>query len=272
MDMFQWVIVVTEPGSLPKVFGPYNTAELAWKTLMVFFEQNLSEEQASHDNNLLFEVDEYASASIFHNDGDKHLIAQFSLSEMENLDFVVCQDTDENDVFTNLYEFKKTMLILKHYLWQRGMDMQFCNDGTWETECKEFFAALPVNEESLKTISEFFAKQVRDFRALYGEAAFKEYEGVDYTYYTDVFHGNKFWNEIPNDPITETALEHISKVVDSCNTVNEGCFSLVLYDFNDYEFCFGSLKSADDFINAHNCVPYTLFELKDNGWIELRCE
>lgn len=169
----------------------------------------------------------------------------------------------DDDIFTLLYELKKTILIIRHHY----------NCPYWENGYFVEYGKHPMDVRSIEEMKSYIVEMLDDIKRISNFQSFAmEYIGVDYTYYTDKFYGNKFWNEIENDTITNAILNRLDELI-SCED-DKTHYVLSLYDYNDFDFGFESLAQANEFIEEHDVVPYTLFEMKkDSGvWIEVRSE
>lgn len=166
----------------------------------------------------------------------------------------------EEDIFTLLYSLKKRILMLRHYVMDIDIDRKLYSEKNMQ---------LPVNAD-YEELCSYVMRVLRYLRTTYGEDVFVGYDGLDYTYYTDVFYGNKFWNEIENDVFTETVLARLSELI-NCEEQKE-VYVLALYDFHDYCFSFKSEKDVEKFIDKFDCIPYTLYQAQGTYLTEIRSE
>lgn len=105
------------------------------------------------------------------------------------------------------------------------------------------------------------------------ETILNKLNDVDYTEYTKDKYGDVLWNEIPNDSLTELALEQfitlggaIGRIDTAENKPN--AYMISLYKFNNYEIIFKNEKYLDSFIAKYEPDCASVFSRKGGCWIE----
>lgn len=99
----------------------------------------------------------------------------------------------------------------------------------------------------------------------------EEWTCADYTAYTDVYYHRQFWNEIPNDELTEKALERFLEIEPPVGCINkpyEQSYMVLLYDFNDFDIMFDNKTHLTDFLDKHSIDTVTTFSYHNGAWSE----
>lgn len=161
------------------------------------------------------------------------------------------------DCLTELYLVKKHILMVENI-----------KDGM--TEIKEIFADFKSKHTTPTTEIELLAQigELRDiFRKMIDDEQYEEWFHGDYEMYTDKFHHRSYWNEIPNDVVTDYLFEQFVNLLEITES-DASQYSVSLYDFNDEYIYFENEDDMNSFIYNYDCAPYTVFEKDGDEYIE----
>ena len=137
--------------------------------------------------------------------------------------------TNMLDFFTDLYYYKKAYLIGEDCLGHAVNKITKPYEDRIETidSVKELIDLLTEAKDAiLKHIPE----------NVLSESEWTGIDYVDYDKYTRRNYGNVFFNEIPNDNLTDTALKRYFEIS------NPNAYMVTLYNFNNYEVMFENEK------------------------------
>lgn len=169
-----------------------------------------------------------------------------------------------NDFFTFLYYSKMYGLMNESYY---GREFVI----TTEKELKCIKDNLS-KYDSIEELTIVVYKLSEELRKNIPCDLLEEYEGSDYEKYTDRYYHRQYWNEISNFDFIEIFLSKFEQLYKSCNndTIDSnGEYCIRLYDFNDYEIYFKSLKSLEEFASLYDLVPYSVYKVNKTSYEEL---
>lgn len=144
------------------------------------------------------------------------------------------------DFFTDLYYYKKAYLIGENCLGHAVNKIIKPYEDRIETinSVKELIDLLIETKDAiLKHIPE----------NVLSESEWTGIDYVDYDRYTRRNHGNVFFNEIPNDNLTDTALKRYFEISNLKGWIKSdngypNAYMVTLYNFNNYEVMFENEK------------------------------
>lgn len=170
------------------------------------------------------------------------------------------------DFFTDLYYYKKAYLI--------GED---CLGHAVNKITKPYKDRIETID-SVKELIDLFTKAKDAILKHIPENVLSESEWtgidyVDYDKYTRRNYGNVFFNEIPNDNLTDAALKRyfeISNIKGWIESENgyPNAYMITLYNFNNYEVMFENEKYLEDFIQNNNLDTATVYSKRIDCWLE----
>lgn len=170
------------------------------------------------------------------------------------------------DFFTDLYYYKKAYLIGEDCLGHAVNKITKPYEDRIETidSVKELIDLFTKAKDAiLKHIPENVLSE--------GEWTGIDY--VDYDKYTRRNYGNVFFNEIPNDNLTDTALKRYFEISNLKGWIKSdngypNAYMVTLYNFNNYEVMFENEKYLEDFIQNNNLDTATVYSKRIDCWIE----
>lgn len=170
------------------------------------------------------------------------------------------------DFFTDLYYYKKAYLIGEDCLGHAVNKITKPYENRIETidSVKELIDLLTEAKDAiLKHIPE----------NVLSESEWTGIDYVDYDKYTRRNYGNVFFNEIPNDNLTDTALKRYFKISNLKGWIESengypNAYMVTLYNFNNYEVIFENEKYLEDFIQNNNLAPATVYSKRIDCWME----
>lgn len=144
------------------------------------------------------------------------------------------------DFFTDLYYYKKAYLIGENYIGHKVNKITKPYEDKIENvnSIKELITLLSEAKDAiLKHIPENVLSE-------------SEWTGIDYVNYdkyTRRNYGNVFFNEIPNDNLTDTALKRYFEISNLKGWIKSDngyphAYMVTLYNFNNYEVMFENEK------------------------------
>lgn len=148
--------------------------------------------------------------------------------------------TNMLDFFTNLYYYKKAYLIGENCLGHAINKITKPYEDRIETidSVKELIDLFTEAKDAiLKHIPE----------NVLSESEWTGIDYVDYDKYTRRNYGNVFFNEIPNDNLTDTALKRYFELSNLKGWIKSdngypNAYMVTLYNFNNYEVMFENEK------------------------------
>lgn len=173
------------------------------------------------------------------------------------------------DFFTDLYYYKKAYLIGEDCLGHAVNKITKPYEDRIETidSVKELIDLFTKAKDAiLKHIPENVISE--------GEWTGIDYvDYVDYDKYTRRNYGNVFFNEIPNDNLTDTALKRYFEISNLKGWIESengypNAYMVTLYNFNNYEVMFENEKYLEDFIQNNNLDTATVYSKRIDCWIE----
>lgn len=170
------------------------------------------------------------------------------------------------DFFTDLYYYKKAYLIGEDCLGHAVNKITKPYEDRIETinSVKELIDLLTEAKAAiLKHIPENILSE--------GEWTGIDYVGYDK--YTRRNYGNVFFNEIPNDNLTDAALKRYFEISNLKGWIKSkngypNAYMVTLYNFNNYEVMFENEKYLEDFIQNNNLDTATVYSKRIDCWME----
>lgn len=170
------------------------------------------------------------------------------------------------DFFTDLYYYKKAYLI--------GED---CLGHAVNKITKPYEDRIETID-SVKELIDLFTKAKDAILKHIPENVLSESEwtGIDYVDYdkcTRRNYGNVFFNEIPNDNLTDAALKRYFEISNLKGWIESengypNAYMVTLYNFNNYEVMFENEKYLEDFIQNNNLDTATVYSKRIDCWLE----
>lgn len=170
------------------------------------------------------------------------------------------------DFFTDLYYYKKAYLI--------GED---CLGHAVNKITKPYKDRIETID-SVKELIDLFTKAKDAILKHIPENVLSESEWtgidyVDYDKYTRRNYGNVFFNEIPNDNLTDAALKRYFEISNLKGWIESengypNAYMVTLYNFNNYEVMFENEKYLEDFIQNNNLDTATVYSKRIDCWLE----
>lgn len=89
----------------------------------------------------------------------------------------------------------------------------------------------------------------------------KQNEWCSYELYTNAYHGDKFWNELPLPEVVQIIFEAYINLA-GLRYSSSSKYVVNIYDLSDQSFFFNTAKQMHSFLDAEDIAPYVAFRCK----------
>jgi hypothetical protein len=79
--------------------------------------------------------------------------------------------------------------------------------------------------------------------------------------YTNAYHGDKFWNELPLPEVVQIIFEAYINLA-GLRYSSSSKYVVDIYDLSDQSFFFNTAKQMHSFLDAEDIAPYVAFRCK----------
>lgn len=160
-----------------------------------------------------------------------------------------------------LFYYKQTYLMAESYF------------GDSINNITALYTTIVKNTKTIEQLTDTINTIAANIERTIPKTILNELNDVDYTEYTRKNYGNVFWNEIPNDSLTELALEQFITLGGTIGRIDTAenepdAYMISLYDFNNYEIIFKNEIYLNTFIAKYAPDCASVFSKRGDSWVE----